>query len=183
MDITFIVDEILQELNPVPQIKTEDIPNIDLYMDQLVTYLDDNLLPLQRDQQNPFVTKTMVNNYTKLKLMSPADKKKYKQHHILQIALIVQLKRLLPMQDISKIATHLTEDNNQLYNLFLQAQQQAFAQLDGDVKTAIKQTDQQPQLTKDEQARIAATAMQLVVNAQSQLLLAEKLLDKISADE
>lgn len=178
-----ILKQVVNETVDVPQILVEDIPKIDLYMDQLVNFLDDNLAQLQRDDDTPFVTKTMINNYTKLKLMSPAEKKKYKEHHILQIAMIVQLKHLLSMQDIGKIATHLTEDSADIYNLFLEAQKKAFSDLPKRVDEAVELLEKYPSLADSKDGGVAAVAMELVASAHSQLLLAEKLLDRIETQE
>ena len=160
-----------------PQIQSSDIPKIDLYMDQLVTYMDDNLSELKRDKEQPFVTKTMVNNYTKTKLLPPANKKKYKPDHIRHLSMIVQLKKLLSMQDIGKITAQVEQDDTLLYDVFLTAQQSAFAKIPETLDAA---KDNCTTLGLSDQKTLAAIALQLVADAQSNILVAEHILDMIA---
>ena len=63
-------------------IPPEDIPNIGLYMDQVTTLMDTRLASSKRYPDDKILTKTMINNYTKNKLLPPSNKKKYSREHI-----------------------------------------------------------------------------------------------------
>ena len=60
----------------------EDIPNIELYMDQVTTFMDQHFSNSKRYKDDKTLTKTMINNYTKNKLMPPPIKKKYSKNQI-----------------------------------------------------------------------------------------------------
>lgn len=67
-----LLQMILQSLEKVEYIKSEDIPNIDLYMDQVLTFMDRKLRSAVRPQtEDRILTKTMINNYAKNDLLPP----------------------------------------------------------------------------------------------------------------
>lgn len=124
------VRKLAGEMTEVPQISRSEIPDIPLYMDQLVTYLDRRLGFFKRDEDGPLITNAMVNNYSKAKLVPPARSKRYGEDHVMALCLICQLKRMLPVQDMGKILRPGAgeEELAALYELFLQAQREAFSQ-------------------------------------------------------
>lgn len=81
-------------------ISPEDIPKIPLYMDQLLGLFDDYFREFKRDDNEKIITKTMINNYVKAKVISPPDKKKYSKEHLMLLTLIYKLKNILPINDI-----------------------------------------------------------------------------------
>ena len=64
-------------------IEIEDIPNIDLYMDQVTTFMDKGLAQYKRNEDDKILTKTMINNYTKAKIFPPPIKKRYSRTHLM----------------------------------------------------------------------------------------------------
>ena len=76
-------------------IPPEDIPNIGLYMDQVTTLMDTRLASSKRYPDDKILTKTMINNYTKNKLLPPSNKKKYSREHIFLLIMIYYLKSIL----------------------------------------------------------------------------------------
>ena len=87
----------------------EDIPNIELYMDQVTTFMDQHFSNSKRYKDDKTLTKTMINNYTKNKLMPPPIKKKYSKNQIYLLIYIYYLKNILSISDIQKILNPLTE--------------------------------------------------------------------------
>lgn len=81
-------------------LEIEDIPNINLYMDQVTTFMDEALRSYKRNPEDKILTKTMINNYTKAKIFPPPEKKKYTKHHIMLLVIIYHLKTILSMHDI-----------------------------------------------------------------------------------
>ena len=69
----------------------EDIPNIDLYMDQITTFMDTELKNSTRFQGDKIFTKTMINNYSKNDLLPPSSKKKYSRNHMILLIYIYYL--------------------------------------------------------------------------------------------
>ena len=101
-------DEMQRELEEIfdtfPHIHTADIPGIDLYMDQVTTFLQENLRGLSRDPDgDKFLTKTMINNYVKNKVLFPPVKKKYNRDHIMFLIVIYYMKSFLSIGDIRSI--------------------------------------------------------------------------------
>jgi DNA-binding transcriptional MerR regulator len=95
---------IMESLNRIQYIKLEDIPNIDLYMDQVTTFMDRKLKKTTRNQEDDKVlTKTMINNYTKNNLLPPPERKKYTKDHILLLVFIYYYKGILSIHDIQTL--------------------------------------------------------------------------------
>ena len=89
IDTKDLLNSILASLDRVDYIKAMDIPNIDLYMDQVTTFMDNRLRKGARyPEQDKVMTKTMINNYAKNDLLPPPNKKKYSKEHILVLIFI-----------------------------------------------------------------------------------------------
>lgn len=94
------------ELDYVPP---EDIPNIDLYMDQITTFLEEQLKNTKRYEEDKIFTKTMINNYSKNGLLPPSNKKKYSRNHMILLIYIYYLKSFLSISDIKNFLKPLTD--------------------------------------------------------------------------
>lgn len=108
-DIKEFLAELQQKLKSIDYVKTEDIPNIGLYMDQITTFMDDQLQACKRYEDDKILTKTMINNYAKNDLLPPPEKKKYSKEHILTLLFIYYFKNLLSISDIQSILNPLTD--------------------------------------------------------------------------
>lgn len=100
----------LLSLLQVSSVPSADIPNIDLYMDQITTFMDTHLADSRRYPEDKIMTKTMINNYTKNHLLPPSVKKKYSREHIFLLILIYRLKNMLSITDIQSILEPLTKE-------------------------------------------------------------------------
>jgi hypothetical protein len=85
------------------KINIEDIPSIDLYMDQVIQLFEKTYASTKRNENEKILTKTMINNYAKGKLFIPVKNKKYSKEHIILISLIYQLKGALSIGDIKLV--------------------------------------------------------------------------------
>ena len=116
-----LLNSILQSLERIEYIKPEDIPNIDLYMDQVTTFMDSKLRPSARfPGEDKILTKTMINNYAKNDLLPPPIKKKYSKEHVLLLIFIYYYKGILSISDIQTLLNPITEkyfQNGQEFNL------------------------------------------------------------------
>lgn len=90
-----ILQSILESLSHMDYIKPDDIPNIDLYMDQVTTFMDAQLSTAKRYPEDKVLTKTMINNYAKNRLLPAPDKKKYSKEHVLILIFIYYFKGFL----------------------------------------------------------------------------------------
>lgn len=118
----------IENLNLNEEIKLTDIPKLDLYMDQVITLFEMNLSGNKRTENDKILTKTMINNYTKDKILMPAKNKKYSREHIIMMIFIYNLKQGLAITDIKKLLSNIVQnfddtendlDLDKLYNTFL----------------------------------------------------------------
>ena len=103
------LERIIGRLKSIDYIKPSDIPNIDLYMDQVTTFMDEHLMSLKRHEEDKMLTKTMINNYTKNNLLPSPNKKKYSKDHMLLLIFIYYFKNILSISDIQEIIHPLAE--------------------------------------------------------------------------
>lgn len=103
------LNNMLHELIEIDYVHPEDIPNIDLYMDQVLTFLDQELGTVREATEDKAMTKTMINNYTKNQILPPPEKKKYSRDHMLNLIFIYYLKNFLPMKEIKSILDPVNE--------------------------------------------------------------------------
>ncbi|MBM6616969.1 DUF1836 domain-containing protein [Bacillus suaedaesalsae] len=101
------VERLLESLKGTKQIELEDIPGIDLYMDQVMQLFDNKLS--SGDPSERVLTKTMINNYAKSGLLLPIKNKKYTKEHIILLSLINQLKGSLKINEIKQLLEELNQ--------------------------------------------------------------------------
>lgn len=110
------MNKLISEIGKIDYIKADDIPNIELYMDQVTTYMDKHLKSSIRDKDDKMLTKTMINNYTKNDLLPPPNKKKYTKEHMILLIFIYYFKNILSITDIQNVLNPLTEKYYQSEN-------------------------------------------------------------------
>ena len=103
-----LLGSILKSIDRIDYIKPEDIPNIDLYMDQVTTFMEEGLSRTKRYPEDKILTKTMINNYAKNHLLPPPEKKKYTREHMLVLIFIYYFKNILSIKDIETLMDPLT---------------------------------------------------------------------------
>lgn len=110
IDSEDLLNSILKSLDRIQHIKAEDIPNIDLYMDQVTTFMDSRLRSSVRHPgDDKILTKTMINNYAKNDLLPPPVKKKYSKEHVLLLIFIYYYKGVMSINDIQTLLGPITE--------------------------------------------------------------------------
>lgn len=107
-DYTQFVATLLKRLSKMNYIKPGEVPNIDLYMDQVTTFMDEHLSDCKRREDDKILTKTMINNYTKNNLLPPPVKKKYSKEHLYVLTFIYYFKNILSISDIQTLLEPLT---------------------------------------------------------------------------
>ena len=135
-----MMNSIFAKIAELDYIKPDEIPNIDLYMDQVTTFMEDNLASTKRHDDDKILTKTMINNYTKNHVLPSPDKKKYSKDHVLTLILIYYLKSFLSIKDIQTLLEPITdkyfgtESELSFYELY----EELVAQGNGQSKALIK---------------------------------------------
>jgi len=106
----------------------EELPDIELYMDQLIGYLEKKLGFLSGVEDEKFVTSTMINNYVKKKIILPPEKKKYNREHLAYLFIIIILKRVFAISKISAFIENITKEKgiDEAYNEFCSEMKSAY---------------------------------------------------------
>ena len=100
--------------------KWEDIPNIDLYLDQVLLYVNQVCAPISPDKDKG-LTASMVNNYVKHGYLTKPDKKKYQRKQIARLIAITTLKSVFSIQEIAQTLNTLQTQasSDKLYDAFV----------------------------------------------------------------
>ena len=100
--------------------KWEDIPNIDLYLDQVLLYVNQVCAPISPDKDKG-LTASMVNNYVIHGYLTKPDKKKYQRKQIARLIAITTLKSVFSIQEIAQTLNTLQTQasSDQLYDAFV----------------------------------------------------------------
>ena len=102
-------DFIKKILDDIDTFNIDDIPNIDLYMDEVATYLNDKFANTKRHEDDKLMTKTMINNYVKSRLLPSPEKKKYTKDHMMVLIMIYFFKNIISINDVNKLITPLLD--------------------------------------------------------------------------
>lgn len=105
------LNELFDQLRKLDYIDAKDIPHIDLYMDQVTTFMESRLGAMKRYEDDKILTKTMINNYAKNNLLPSPVKKKYTQEHMILLVFIYYFKNILNFTDIETILSYITENH------------------------------------------------------------------------
>lgn len=100
-----------------------ELPNIDLYIDQVVCLLEEYLsgyIKNDNEKEEKIITKTMINNYVKQDIIKPPVNKKYNKEHMASLFVIFILKQVYSINDIKKLIGLAMETSpiEQAYNRF-----------------------------------------------------------------
>lgn len=105
-----LLQSILDSLDRIDYIRPDDIPDIELYMDQVTTFMDSHLKNAARNPEvDKILTKTMINNYAKNDLLPPPVRKKYSREHMLLLIFIYYFKGILSISDIQTVLKPITD--------------------------------------------------------------------------
>ncbi len=110
IDMHDLLNSIIKSLDRTEHIRPEELPNIELYMDQVTTFMEQRLKPATRNPEDKIMTKTMINNYVKNRLIPPPDKKKYSKEHMLLLTFIYYFKGFMSIGDIQTLMGPLTRE-------------------------------------------------------------------------
>ena len=104
-----LFSQLLDKISSFDYIHADQIPNIDLYMDQVTTFMDTHLGATRRYDEDKVLTKTMINNYAKNHLLPSPNKKKYSKEHLLVLVFIYYFKSILSITDIQALLKPITD--------------------------------------------------------------------------
>lgn len=104
-----LLTTVLKKLAGIDYIKPEELPNIELYMDQVTTFMNTHLSDSKTPSDEKILTKTMINNYAKNNLLPPPVKKKYSKEHMVVLIYIYYFKSMLSINEIQSMLNPLSE--------------------------------------------------------------------------
>ncbi|MBK5251717.1 MAG: DUF1836 domain-containing protein [Peptostreptococcaceae bacterium] len=157
-----------------PGIPSETIPEIELYMDQILGFLEERLGVFERGKGDKAMTKTMINNYVKARVIKRPHKKKYGKERIERIIMLYHLKNVLSLKDIEKLFGMLEGSIEDGYELFRASEEKTIERL---LKRYEKAWDEMPEGEK------IAEIIELAIEADLKKRLAEKLMDDLTVEK
>lgn len=179
---------LLDELCSFNQLKYSNIPDIDLYMDQVTTFIDEKLSYLKRDEKEVALTKTMINNYTKSGILMPPKKKKYSRQHMVLIILTYYLKQILSINDIQMLFSPLVNeiksgenydrDLENMYNGFLDIEKSEIDDFRSTFYDRITEKGRLDDKSDKDLNQLIVIVLSLVVKSNIQKRMAEKIIDE-----
>lgn len=117
------LEQVMQQVFSDRDLAPEQVPALDLYMDQVLTLFNDGLSDNKRHPDDKLLTKTMINNYSKEKLLNPIKGKKYSHQHIMQMLCVYQLKQTLALGDVKQLTGRDDVDFEACWKQFLDSKQ------------------------------------------------------------
>ncbi len=151
-------------------INSDDIPEIQLYMDQVLEFFETKLGANKRTDQEAIFTKTMINNYVKADVVPSPVKKKYAKEAIMDLIMVYAFKQVLSLQDTKALIKALNQIEDESYNHF-RATEEAI------LKT-LKANYTHSEINSNE--ALISQIVALTLEASIKKRLAEKLLDQLS---
>ena len=103
------LETLVEKESQKSSITSKDIPDLDLYMDQIMTLFETHLANHKKNEDDKLLTKTMINNYAKNDLLPPPLKKKYSKEHLLVLVFIYYFKSILSITDIQALLKPITD--------------------------------------------------------------------------
>ena len=101
------INELTKYLKSLHHVHAGSLPSLDLYMDQVTGFMEEHLASMKRYPEDKALTKTMINNYTKNKILPPPVGKRYNKNHMLILLLIYYYKSMLSLSDIRTVVESL----------------------------------------------------------------------------
>ncbi len=161
---------ILEEKRPA---KWEEIPDIDLYMDQILSYMIRQHAGLEIDES---LTSAMVNNYIKKDLLPRTKGKKYSREHIAYLTAICLLKQVLSVADTGKLLKNQVEERSEeeihsFYNKYIEIMDEEF-----------KNVSEHFSISQDKQV-LSDAALRLAISSYAQKLACQQILKALEEAE
>ena len=174
-DINKSLELWLNDLTKYELTQYEKLPDIDLYMDQVITYLEKQLRTFQLSSLDKQITSSMINNYVKGEVIPSPNAKRYSKEHIALILEVCLLKKALSISNIKTILDSSFKDTdfNNTYNDFAKDSSKTLHKVADDTLESLKNVE-----TNDQKA-LLDLALKLGLEANANMLIAERIMDLI----
>ncbi len=157
----------------------DTLPDIDLYMDQVIGYLNRQLKNQCKDdrEEGQILTPSMINNYVKSGLVTHPDRKKYVREHLAQLYMLCSMKQILTIPDASELIRRLSDDGHgigEVYDAFISDQHA----LNEGIALTIEGID-----AVSSEYDLMKVAVGLVLNATAERIAAERIIALLRAND
>ncbi|NLO99960.1 MAG: DUF1836 domain-containing protein [Clostridiaceae bacterium] len=161
-----------------------DLPDIDLYMDQVITYLEKQLSVFSRNDDEKLITPAMINNYVKNEIIPRPLNKKYTREHMAHLIAVLNLKNILSLLDITRLISHEESDKpvNVLFGQLKSIQDEVFKDTALRVRDSLEKFDGD-NFDRDNEERLRLLALKFSLEANANRIAAKKILDEIMANK
>ncbi len=155
----------------------ERLPDIGLYMDQVLTLMDRQLSMYKREGEDKLLTQPMINNYTKDGLLPRATDKKYTQGHLALLSVLCSLKPVLSMSDLSVVIKNVRTgmDDKAIYDYFMMTQREAIEETTSALFPKVK--DMEDSTPEELKGRLAQMALQTAIEARVRIMMTQQIID------
>lgn len=160
----------------------DDLPDIDLYMDQVITYLEKQLAVFSKSEDEKFITPAMINNYVKNQIIPRPLNKKYTREHMAHLVSVLNLKNILSLMDITRLISHEKIDKpiSTLFDQLNSIQNEAFKATALRVRDSLEKLDCNNN-DKANEERLSLLALKFSLEANANRIAAKRILDEIMA--
>ena len=179
------IKKLAKDIAATPYVSASKIPGIDLYMDQVTTFMEEQLSGNKRYEDDKILTKTMINNYAKNDLIPPPVKKKYNKEQMLLLLMVYYFKNSLSIGDIKKVISPVIEgsySNKELEEIYTKVYEKCNEEKGGLVEDVDKYIDIANEMFEDDNYSLFSFIALLNQDICSKLSLMEKLIDSFEAD-
>ncbi|MDM5328807.1 DUF1836 domain-containing protein [Neobacillus sp. CF12] len=187
------INEIIDQLGLESNLMVDEIPNIDLYMDQVIQLFENKFADSKRNDEEKILTKTMINNYAKGKLIFPIKNKKYSKEHLILMSLIYQLKGALSINDIQITLDGINKriikediEIDSFYTSYLNLSKKNVTDFNEDINERVKDVNEEVAKMEDRNAPYLEQVLMissLVHMSNLYRRVAEKLVDEIVVEK
>lgn len=162
----------------------DGLPDIDLYMDQVITYLEKQLAIFSKSENEKQVTPAMINNYVKNGIIPRPFNKKYTREHMAYLLSLLNLKNILSLMDITNLISHEKKDKHvsTLFNELNYIQDEAFKATAVKLRESLEKFDAD-NTDENNKEQLSLLALKLSLEANANRIAAKKILDEIIASK
>lgn len=174
--------ELAKQILNCSEIKNYEIPDINLYMDQVTSFMDSKLKNFKRNENDIILTKTMINNYTKNKLITPPVKKRYSKENLMMLIFIYHLKQSLSISDIGSLMNFIVDNDKstnleELYNDFVDIEKNTSTSFIDNLNSKINFIKETNDKNHDRNEKLFLLVIELILSANIEKRMAEKIID------
>ncbi|MGI6083981.1 MAG: DUF1836 domain-containing protein [Acetivibrionales bacterium] len=158
----------------------DSLPDIDLYMDQVITYLEKQLAIFSKSEDEKLITPAMINNYVKNGIIPRPLNKKYTRKHMAYLLSVLSLKNILSLMDITRLISHEKKEQlkNTLFDELNSIQDEAFKATSIKLKKSLEKFDDE-NTDEDYEERLSLLALKFSMEANANRITAKKILEEI----